>query len=67
MKQLSGERLLVSHVAGEDRYGHFEHVPAPSGRLLAEDFDRARRNADMKRGILYKGVKPELMQGRRRT
>lgn len=67
MKQISGERLLVSRVSGEDRYGHFEHVPAPSGRLLPEDFERARRNADMKRAILYKGVKPELMEGRRRA
>jgi hypothetical protein len=67
MKQVSGERLLVSRVSGEDRYGHFEHMPAPSGRLLPEDFDRARRNANMKREILYKGVKPELMEGRRRA
>src|SRR5688572_6146699 len=67
MKQVSGEKLLVSHVRGQDRYGNFEHVPAPAGRLLAEDFDRARRNTDMKRDILYKGVKPELMEGRRRT
>jgi hypothetical protein len=67
MKQVSGARLLVSHVAGEDRYGHFEHVPAPAGRLRAEDFDRARRNTDMKRDILYKGVEPERMKGRRRT
>jgi hypothetical protein len=67
MKQVSGERLLVSHVSGEDRYGHFEHMPAPSGRLLAEDFDRARRNADMKREILYKGAQPELVKENRRA
>jgi hypothetical protein len=53
-------------VAGEDRYRHFEHMPAPSGRLLAEDFERARRNADMKRGILYQGVEPERVKQRRR-
>jgi len=35
MKQVSGDRLLVSHVSGEDRHGHFEHIPAPAGRLLA--------------------------------
>lgn len=67
MKQVSGQRLLVSHVSGQDGYGHFEHMPAPSGRLRAEDFDRARRNADMKREILYKGVKPELVKARRRA
>jgi Phytanoyl-CoA dioxygenase (PhyH) len=67
MKQVSGERLLVSHVSGEDRYGHFEHMPAPSGRLLAEDFDRARCNADMKREILYKGAQPGLVKENRRA
>jgi hypothetical protein len=67
MKQVSGDRLLVSHVSGEDRYGHFQHMPAPAGRLLAEDFDRARRNADMKREILYKGVKSELVKENRRA
>jgi len=67
MKQVSGDRLLVSHVSGEDRHGHFEHMPAPAGRLLAEDFDRARRNADMKREILYKGAEPELVKENRRA
>jgi hypothetical protein len=67
MKQVSGERLLVSHVSGKDEYGHFEHMPAPAGRLRAEDWDRARRNADMKRGILYQGVKPELVKEHRRA
>jgi hypothetical protein len=67
MKQVSGDRLLVSHVSGEDRYGHFEIGPPPAGRLLAEDFDRARRNADMKRGILYRGVSPERIKESRRA
>lgn len=67
MRQVSGERLLVSHVSGKDEYGHFEHMPAPAGRLCAEDWDRARRNADMKRGILYQGVKPELVKEHRRA
>ena len=67
MKQVSGDRLLVSHVSGEDRYGHFEHMPAPAGRLLAEDWERARRNAEMKREILYAGVKSELVKENRRA
>lgn len=67
MKQTSGEKLLVSHVAGEDRYGHFEHMPAPAGRLLAEDWERARRNANMKKEILYQGVKAELVKETRRA
>ena len=67
MKQVSGDRLLVSHVSGDDRYGHFEMMPPPAGRLLAEDFDRARRNTEMKRGILYQGVEPERVKGHRRA
>jgi hypothetical protein len=67
MKQVSGDRLLVSHVSGKDDYGHFEIMPPPSGRLLAEDFARARRNTDMKREILYKGVKPEQVKENRRA
>ena len=66
MKQVSGEKLLVSHVAGRDDYGHFEHIPPPAGRLRAEDFERARRNTDMKRDILYQGVKPEQVKQNRR-
>jgi hypothetical protein len=42
-------------------------MPPPAGRLLAEDFDRARRNADMKRNILYQGVKPERVKENRRA
>jgi ectoine hydroxylase-related dioxygenase (phytanoyl-CoA dioxygenase family) len=67
MKQLSGDKLLVSHVSGKDDYGHFDVMPAPVGRLLEEDFDRARRNTEMKRGILYKDVKPELVKETRRA
>ena len=66
MKQVSGYRLLVSHVSGKDRYGHFEHIPAPAGRLLNEDWARAKRNADMKKDILYKGVTAELVKVYRR-
>ena len=67
MKQISGDKLLVSHVSGKDEYGHFEVMPPPAGRLLEEDFDRARRNTEMKQGILYKGVKPELVKETRRA
>jgi ectoine hydroxylase-related dioxygenase (phytanoyl-CoA dioxygenase family) len=66
MKQRTGEKLLVSHVSGEDRHGHFEHMPAPAGRLLADDWERARRNAEMKREILYAGVKAEMVKENRR-
>ena len=62
MKQISGDKLLVSHVAGKDEYGHFNVVPAPAGRLLEEDFERVRRNMAVKRGILYEGVKAERVR-----
>jgi hypothetical protein len=67
MKQTSGARLLVSHVSGKDEYGHFEVMPSPAGRLLEEDFERARRNTDMKRDILYSGVKSERVRENRRA
>lgn len=67
MRQISGDKLLVSHVSGKDEYGHFDVMPPPAGRLLEEDFDRARRNTEMKRGILYKDVKPELVKETRRA
>lgn len=63
MKQISGDKLLVSHVSGKDEYGHFNVAPPPAGRLLEEDFDRVRHNMEVKRGILYNGVKPELVKG----
>jgi hypothetical protein len=62
MKQISGDKLLVSHASGKDEYGHFNVAPPPAGRLLEEDFDRVRRNMAVKRGILYEGVKPELVK-----
>jgi hypothetical protein len=62
MKQVSGDKLLVSHVSGKDDYGHFDVAPPPAGRLLDEDLERVRRNMEVKRGILYDGVKPELMR-----
>ena len=63
MKQKSGDRLLVAHVSGEDHYGHFNVAPPPAERLLVEDFERCRRDVDIKRGVLYEGVSAGL--GRR--
>jgi hypothetical protein len=67
MKQTSGDKLLVSQVAGKDEYGHFEVMPPPAGRLRDEDFELARRNTEMKKAILYKGVKAELVRETRRA
>ena len=63
MSQTSGARLLVAHVSGRDDYGNFNVAPPPAGRLLEEDFERCRRDVELKRGVLYEGVAPGL--GRR--
>jgi hypothetical protein len=60
MKQASGARLLVAHVSGKDEFGHFNVAPPPTGRLLEEDFERCRVDTEIKRGVLYEGVKPGL-------
>lgn len=56
MKQRSGDHSLVALVSGEDRYGHFTLVESPKGRLEEEDFDLCRRDAEIKRRILYEGA-----------
>jgi ectoine hydroxylase-related dioxygenase (phytanoyl-CoA dioxygenase family) len=66
MKQKSGDKLLVSHVSGNDRYGHFNVAPPPEGRLLEEDFERVRRDVAIKRSVLYAGVPPDRVKQDRR-
>ncbi|MGI9356166.1 MAG: phytanoyl-CoA dioxygenase family protein [Rhizobiaceae bacterium] len=58
MKQRSGDRSLVAHVSGEDRYGHFNVVGSPKGRLVEKDFELCRRDAEIKRRVLYEGADP---------
>lgn len=63
MKQQSGDRSLVAHVSGEDRYGHFIVAGPPKARLAEEDFELCRRDADIKRRVLYEGA--DASQGKR--
>ena len=56
MQQKSGDRSLVAHVSGEDRYGHFTIASTPQGRLLETDFERCRQDSALKRRILYEGA-----------
>ena len=63
MKQRSGDRSLVALVSGEDRYGHFTIAGAPRGRLAEEDFALCRRDAEIKRRVLYEGA--DRSQGKR--
>ncbi len=37
-------------------------MPVPAGRLVAEDWERARRNAEMTKEILYRGIKAKLVK-----
>ena len=56
MKQRSGDRSLVALVSGEDRYGHFTIAEPPQTRLAETDFDLCRRDAEIKRRVLYEGA-----------
>jgi len=56
MKQKSGDRTLVAHVAGNDSYGHFKVVGSPDGRLSDSDFALCREDTEIKRKVLYEGV-----------
>ena len=58
MKQISGDRSLVALVSGEDHYCHFTVAGPPRGRLAEEDFDLCRRDAEIKRRVLYEGSDP---------
>ncbi|WP_298969346.1 phytanoyl-CoA dioxygenase family protein [uncultured Roseobacter sp.] len=56
MKQQSGGRPLVALVSGDDEFGHFEIAGAPEGRLTEEDFTLCRRDAKLKKALLFEGV-----------
>ena len=56
MKQQSGDRSLVTLVAGQDEFGHFTVAGSPRGRLAEEDFDLCRRDTEIKRRVLYEGA-----------
>lgn len=56
MKQESGHRPLVALVSGEDRHGHFTIAEPPKGRLTDDDFDICRRDAALRKQLLYVGA-----------
>jgi len=56
MKQRSGDRSLVAHVSGEDRFGHFKVAEPPAERLSEASFERCRADAKIKRRVLYEGA-----------
>ncbi|NKB58699.1 MAG: phytanoyl-CoA dioxygenase family protein [Alphaproteobacteria bacterium] len=56
MKQRSGDKSVVAHVAGEDRYGNFTVADAPKGRLLESNFALCRTDMAIKSRVLYEGA-----------
>jgi ectoine hydroxylase-related dioxygenase (phytanoyl-CoA dioxygenase family) len=56
MKQKSGDKSLVAHVAGEDRFGNFTVTGTPKGRLLDSDFALCRTDMEIKGRVLYEGA-----------
>lgn len=56
MKQRSGDKSLVAHVAGEDRYGHFTVAEPPQDRLQEADFELCRADVAIKSRVLYEGA-----------
>jgi len=56
VKQAGGQKPLVAHVSGEDKYGHYEIADAPAGRLLDADIERCQKDSKMRREFLYAGA-----------
>ena len=56
MKQVSGDRTVVSHVSGEDHFKHFTIAPPPTDRLQAESFELCRMDAQIKARLLFEGA-----------
>ena len=56
MKQLTGDRSLVTLVSGIDNHRNFTISGNPNGRLNKKDFELCASDSERKRRILYDGV-----------
>ncbi|MEQ9642252.1 MAG: phytanoyl-CoA dioxygenase family protein [Alphaproteobacteria bacterium] len=56
MRQRTGDRSLVTLVAGEDRFDHFKLAGPPKGFLHDDDFADCAADADIKARVLYEGA-----------
>ena len=56
IKQLTGDRSLVTLVSGADNYGHFTSAGKPNERLNKKDFELCKHDSEIKRRVLYDGV-----------
>lgn len=51
MKQESGDRPLVAIASGVDRFKNFDIAASPRGRLLEQDFEICRAEADLRKRL----------------
>ena len=56
MKQLTGDRSLVTLVSGVRNYGHFTSAGKTNERLNKKDFELCKHDSEIKRHVLYDGV-----------
>ena len=56
MRQAIGGKTAAILVRGEDRYGHFELVPPPSGLLDPADMARMTAAVALQNQVLYRGA-----------
>lgn len=56
VRQTAGPRDTATLVRGTDRYGHFEHEPAPASDLDPAAVEYHRRVTEQALGILYRGT-----------
>lgn len=56
MRQVVAREDFAVLVRGEDRYGHFRHVPAPAGDLSQEALAWHRRILSAQNEVLYEGA-----------
>ncbi len=56
MRQDNGIKSIAFLARGEDRHGHFELAPPPTGIMMPEDVERLRRAEALLDPILYAGA-----------
>jgi len=54
MKQSNGYKSLVTRVAGEDKFNHFNTISSPRGWLSEDDFKMCAIHSESNNKILYK-------------
>ncbi len=59
MRQRSGRSTFARLVAGEDRFGHFQLLEAPTGVMSPHDVENARRATAVQEQIGYEGATGE--------